>query len=139
MSIITKPFTLSVKAGTMGMTKKGVKLILDDIKDQYQREVAAWADVFCPKESRELSRNLKASTEKAFYTDTELEQMIVLFLDSTMPYSAIIESLTPPINWTNTMSEYQFFSTLVTELSNNSIPRMIRTAEARASARTRRL
>lgn len=130
MSIITKPFTVSIK--TPELTKRRLKAavirVLKDVGDQYQREVAAWCEVFCPRDTGALKEDLKASASKYFLMNTDLEVGIVLFLDSMLPYSELVEMMSPPINWTNPMSEYQFFSTLVQELTNVSIPRMIRTA-----------
>lgn len=128
--ILTRPFTLTISKPelTRQRLKASIKRVLVDIKDQYRREVAAWCDVFCPRDTGDLKSDLKESTALGFVSEDDFFLRITLYLDSRMPYSEIVNMLTPPVNWSNPLTEYQFFDTLVTELANQAIPRMIQTA-----------
>lgn len=127
MSLITKPFTISIKGKALAQARCKGKVVaaLRDLKRQYQREVDAWVDVFAPRDTGDLKSNLKQSTRYGFVRDTSLIVGIVLELQSGMEYSEIVNELGPPINWTNPLTEYHFFDVLVTELNMISIPRML--------------
>ena len=132
MSIISQPFKIGIKSPelTAKRAKAATVRILKDVHRQYKDGASAWINLFVPKDTGELRRDMKQSTRQGFVLESDLITGIVLCLDSQKEYSQFVNDLAPPTQVRHDrdpLAVYNFFNAAVIEFME-MIPRYIKFA-----------
>ena len=89
--------------------------ILKNTADGVERDIHTWLSVFGPRDTGRLVDTTKMAK---WISEGEL----IIRVRSPAPYAGFVNDWTPPIHWTNPMTEYHYFRKLFEVIEQAFIP-----------------